>query len=343
MKNYQMMAEYLFFKKYISEIHPSGIISYVADTYDYWSVIDKIAPSLKEVIENRKPNVLGQAKVVFRPDSGDPVEVICGKNYIDIDLHISTQVQRLQDMIKTDQDKIEYAIETVQDIFESTLKHGEYGGGEWSEIIKIGDKYYTITVIPEWNRHDKRYYYVDGWEESKVEEFIPDTEFMGSVETLWKHFGGTVNEQGFKVLNEKVGLIYGDSITLQRCEEILLRLMRKGFASCNVVFGIGSYTYQYNTRDTFGMAMKATNVVINGESKAIFKDPKTDSGTKKSAKGYLRVEYENDKYVLYDEQTKEQEEQGELAVVFKDGCVYNTASLEAIRNRVDENVLRELI
>ena len=57
----------------------------------------------------------------------------------------------------------------------------------------------------------------------------------------------------------------------------------------NVVFGIGSFKYQHQTRDTFGFAMKATNVTIDGEDVAIFKSPKTDSGVKKSARGRLVV------------------------------------------------------
>ena len=64
----------------------------------------------------------------------------------------------------------------------------------------------------------------------------------------------------------------------------------KGFASTNVVLGIGSFTYQYNTRDTFGFAMKATYGEVNGEGRAIFKDPITDDGTKKSAKGLMKIE-----------------------------------------------------
>ena len=91
------------------------------------------------------------------------------------------------------------------------------------------------------------------------------------------------------MLDPHVGLIYGDSITLARADEILRRLEAKGFASANVVFGVGSFTYQYNTRDTFGFAMKAT---WGGErrGRALFKEPKTDNGLKRSARGLLRVE-----------------------------------------------------
>lgn len=113
---------------------------------------------------------------------------------------------------------------------------------------------------------------------------------MGAVEVLDMIFGSTVNEAGYKVLNQRVGLIYGDSITLDRAQQIMIRLAKKGYASSNVVFGIGSYTYQYLTRDSFGFAIKATAGTVNGEFREIQKDPVTDSGTKKSACGYIRVE-----------------------------------------------------
>jgi nicotinamide phosphoribosyltransferase len=137
------------------------------------------------------------------------------------------------------------------------------------------------------------------------------------------------------VLDEHIGLIYGDSITIDRCEEIMARLEAKGFASCNVVLGIGSYTYQYVTRDTFGFAMKATYGEVNGEGREIFKDPATDSGTKKSARGLLRVEEEGGEYVLYDQQTGVQEACGSLLTVFLDGELLNETTLEEIRGRLD--------
>lgn len=66
----------------------------------------------------------------------------------------------------------------------------------------------------------------------------------------------------------------------------------------------------------------------------IFKDPKTDSGTKKSAKGLLRVEYEDGRFVLYDEQTEDQERQGLLTVVYQDGVFSETQAFEEIRSRM---------
>src|SRR5690606_2966258 len=112
-------------------------------------------------------------------------------------------------------------------------------------------------------------------------------------ELLWDTFGGTVNAKGYKELIPQIGAIYGDSITIDRATQICERLKEKGFASTNVVLGIGSYTYQYNTRDTFGFAMKTTYGEVDSVGREIFKDPVTDDGTKKSAKGLIKIISEN--------------------------------------------------
>jgi len=147
----------------------------------------------------------------------------------------------------------------------------------------------------------------EDFEAAKIDlSFLPTPANYGVVELLWNIFGGTVNAQGYKVLDPHIGAIYGDSITYDRAEQVVQRLAAKGFASTNVVFGVGSYSYQGVTRDTYMTAIKATWVQINGEGKAIFKDPVTDNGTKKSAKGRLAVAWglnavtgEND-YILVD-------------------------------------------
>jgi nicotinamide phosphoribosyltransferase len=114
----------------------------------------------------------------------------------------------------------------------------------------------------------------------------------GTMQILWEIFGGRVNEKGYKQLDPHIGVIYGDSITLDRAETILARLQNMGFASTNIVLGIGSYTYQYVTRDTFGHAMKATYGIVKGDPMELCKDPVTDGGVKKSAKGLLRVNHD---------------------------------------------------
>lgn len=169
-------------------------------------------------------------------------------------------------------------------------------------------------------------------------------ENKGVIELLWETFGGSVNEQGYKVLDPHIGTIYGDSITIERAEDICKRLEAKGFASTNVILGVGSFTYQFNTRDTFGFAMKATYVEVteddnpfNAEGREIFKDPITDDGTKKSAKGLLKVEKDGEdfNYILKDGVSWVDESQGFLQTIFEDGKFLNQTTLTEIRNKLN--------
>jgi nicotinamide phosphoribosyltransferase len=233
------------------ETYPTGILSIVSDTWDLWKVCTEHIVTLKEEILAR------DGKVVIRPDSGDPVDIICGEQVISRDYR----------------DVVENA--------QLDLTHPKY---------------------------------------------------KGVIELLWDAFGGTINEQGYKVLDPHIGAIYGDSITIDRANEICARLETKGFASTNVVLGIGSFTYQYNTRDTFGFAMKATYVEVNGEGREIFKDPITDDGTKKSATGLLCVTKHNENgYMLVDKVSWPNEANGELQTIYKDGEFYNATTLSQIR------------
>ena len=248
-------GEFETFKRLITEVYPSGILSIVSDTFDLWKVLTEYLPALKTEILNRQKDALGNAKVVIRPDSGDPVDIICGKE------------------------------------------------------------------MKQWTQKNSPY------------------EEKGVYELLWDTFGGTV-VNGYKVLNPCVGTIYGDSITLDRAKQICEKLIAKGFAPM-MVFGIGSYTYQYNTRDTFGLAMKATYIEVDGKGIEIFKDPITDDGTKKSAKGLLYVQKNsfNGDYELVDKVDWQLESQGELKTVFKDGKLLIETSLQEVRDRLKEEVL----
>lgn len=317
------MSELLFLKRYITELYPTGVASYVSDTFDFFRVINEIAPALKNEIMSRQPDALGLNKVVFRPDSGNPVEILCGINYFIAD-------------------DIEEATDYAEELFGNEQEHGECGEDEASYIFKVEDKFYEITVYPEWNRYDKQYYYIDGFQEAKVKPVELTPQQKGAVEVLWDHFDGTTTDKGYKLLDAHVGLIYGDSITLERAEEILRRLEEKGFASGNVVFGIGSYTYQYLTRDSFGFAMKATYQEVDGVGIELYKDPATDSGTKKSAKGLLCVKKLLGEYILHDQVDWAKEQTGELRTVFKDGKLYVDDSIDVIRQRVEKNLTQVL-
>lgn len=162
----------------------------------------------------------------------------------------------------------------------------------------------------------------------------------GLIEALWDIFGGTVSDKGFKLLDSHIGAIYGDSITLERATQITDRLEAKGFASTNVVFGIGSYTYQYNTRDTLGFAVKATYAQVDGNERLLFKDPKTDDGTKRSQRGRVVVlkRTESNELFYVDELINATHEAYAsidlLEPVFEDGILLRDQSLREIRDHL---------
>ena len=287
----QLVAERKFILEAITKKVPRGIISLVCDSFDFWGVISIVAPSLKEEILARQPDANGLAKVVFRPDSGDPVDVICGVEIFTM-AEISTMIHEEQSVIG---------------------KH-----------VRMGEEIFVISMERE------------GYNYTPVKLTV---EQRGAIEVLWETFGGTYTELGYKVLHERVGLIYGDSITVERTQEIMRRLMKKGFASCNWVLGIGSYTYQHNTRDTFGFAVKATAIQVEDVFVELFKAPKTEGTTaKKSAMGFLKVERAaNGDYVLLQNQTFGIDEidtaSGELKPVYKNGTFPNEVTFAQVRER----------
>jgi nicotinamide phosphoribosyltransferase len=155
----------------------------------------------------------------------------------------------------------------------------------------------------------------------------------GVVQSLWDIFGGTTNDKGFKTLDTHIGVIYGDAMNYTRVDTILRRLAEQGFAANNVVYGFGSYNYTYVTRDTYGFALKSTAVIVDGEYRAIWKDPKTDNGTKKSQKGFVVV---NPDLTYTDKLTPQEyaEHKNALQVVFKDGTSQNAQTFKEIRERL---------
>lgn len=161
----------------------------------------------------------------------------------------------------------------------------------------------------------------------------------GAYYMLGKIFGWNTTSKDYRYPSTKVGLLYGDSITLERQKQIYLRLENAHMAACNLVLGVGSYSYQYASRDSLGFAIKATACVVNGELKEIFKHPKTDDGTKNSLKGLIAV-YKclDGKYTATDQVSIEEEKEGCLETVFEDGILKKEYSLEEIRQRIDHGL-----
>lgn len=263
--------------KRILDLYPTGIVSLVSDSFDLWKVCTDFITELKEQILSRN------GKLVIRPDSGDPVDIICGLNT---------------------------------------------KPGTWSK-----------------EENGKFFHSENGFQGFVSQYEVFKGPYKGVIELLWDVFGGTINEQGYKVLDPHIGAILGDGVTLERAEMICKRLKSKGFASTNIVLGIGSYSMGYCTRDNQGSAMKATYVELDTPnsdggmekiSRDIFKDPITDDGLKKSATGLLKVINESDKYILLDKQTWEEEKGGVLQTIYEDGKFYNQTTLTQIRERINK-------
>jgi nicotinamide phosphoribosyltransferase len=237
--------EFRTYERLVTELYPSGLVSIVSDTWDLWRVLDDYLPRLRERILAR------DGKVVIRPDSGDPVDILAG------------------------------------------TQQSDHTRGE-----------------------------------------------RGVVESLWDTFGGTETSKGYRVLDPHIGVIYGDQISLSSAKHILERLKSKGFASTNVVFGIGSHTYQRTNRDTFGHAFKSTAVTVDGVEKAIFKDPVTDlSRMKRSQRGRVAVTALGADFSSVDGLTSgDRVLDDELRLVFQDGEVFHVENLSQIRARLLSNL-----
>jgi nicotinamide phosphoribosyltransferase len=231
----------------ILDAFPTGIVSAVSDGYDFFKVITEVLPKLHKRIMGR------DGKLVIRPDSGDPVDIITG-----------------------------------------TLHGAER----------------ALTA--------------------KLRELTPEEK--GLAVLLDEQFGHTVNCNGYRELDPHVGMIYGDSISLRNAPEMFARLEALGYASTNIVLGIGSYSYQLITRDSLASACKSTFAVVNGFDVNIQKDPKTGSG-KKSAKGRIVV-FRNAAGELeqYDEATESQvENESLLETVWENGVFVKHQSFADVR------------
>lgn len=311
-------AEVAFLNDYLDNIGP---ISYVMDSYDYFGMLEYGLPLVKDKIMAREGGPF-----VVRPDSGTPIDIICGTaNIFEIGYGAETE-EHAKGWIR------DYVSEKVQE----ETAHGEPGPCEVSGMARWQGHVYRYTVAIEWNRHDKQFYYMDGTNVTQFEQTALTVEEIGTVQHLWNLFGGTVNSKGFKVLDPHIRMIYGDSITIQRFEAILQRLMEMGFSAENIVVGVGSYSIQHITRDSLGFAMKLTYGEVNGLKVDVYKEPKTDSG-KNSAKGWLSVEFdEAGEYIPVE--GKPVGYNGVLSCVYNDSQVLSKATLVSLRTNLTESL-----
>lgn len=238
------------FRRLIQDIYPNGVVSVVSDTWDLWKVLTEYVPNLKDVILNRGASGSIPARLVIRPDSGDPVKIMTG-------------------------------------------------------------------------------------DDSKP---FDTPEGAGVLNLLARALGVTTNAAGYDLI-KKAGAIYGDSITPERAEQICERAVKHGYSPFNFVLGIGSFTYEFVTRDVYGFAMKATAVVRDGKLIDIFKKPVTDTGLKNSLKGIpavYRTEDSTDEKPIYfatDGNQPEALDNCEFLKVFEDGRLLVDHNFDDIRKR----------
>ena len=311
-------------KRALTEIYPNDNFSFLTDSYDHDNFLLNVVPACKDEI------LAHNGTVLFRGDSGDPVEIIAGKK-----IHAAL----------LDEDELNDLRYWFRDwAYDQDIEYEE------THYFNINGTYYKVRFNAEYIKErggysDSNYYFLDDYDIT-WEEVEPSLELLGMVWYLDQIFGSTLNSKAYKVLNSHVKAIYGDSMTPSRVKEAYERLAAQGYAINNVVFGVGSFSFMCledefgrmnpYTRDTFGYAIKATY----GEDKVgapvmIFKQPKGASW-KKSPKGCIVVAADGQSYT--DEHTFEEAHgpaaENLLELVFRDGKMIKETSLAEIRNRM---------
>lgn len=311
-------------KRALTEIYPNDNFSFLTDSYDHDNFLLNVVPACKDEI------LAHNGTVLFRGDSGDPVEIIAGKK-----IHAAL----------LDEDELNDLHYWFRDwAYDQDIEYEE------THYFNINGTYYKVRFNAEYIKErggysDSNYYFLDDYDIT-WEEVEPSLELLGMVWYLDQIFGSTLNSKAYKVLNSHVKAIYGDSMTPSRVKEAYERLAAQGYAINNVIFGVGSFSFMCledetgrmnpYTRDTFGYAIKATY----GEDKTgapvmIYKQPKA-LAWKKSPKGCIVVAADGQSYT--DEHTFEEAHgpaaENLLELVFRDGKMIKETSLAEIRNRM---------
>jgi nicotinamide phosphoribosyltransferase len=155
---------------------------------------------------------------------------------------------------------------------------------------------------------------------------------------LDKHFGHTVNDKGYKVLNN-VRVLQGDGINHASIRSILYTITLAGYSADNLVFGQGGMLLQTVNRDDFRFAMKCSAALVDGKWVEVFKDPITDPG-KTSKKGRLKlVEWTSSKdgvitksfETINDKHEAYADDRDVLETVFENGVLVRDMTFDEVR------------
>ena len=357
--------EETFLKKLFSELYPTGAVSVVMDTYDYWANLQRCGISnffdgadceLSELKEHNVVNFYGLGVMEFVREASKEEEVSS-------DYEVMTQYDKRFIFKKLSLEEVLKHGGNLKDIILSrpgtVFFRGDSGDpvdiicGEAVGVYKSLVERQCVRGVAEDTIfvEDEQCWY--RWESGQWNRYeLEPVQSLGTVGILAEMFGCTTNDAGYKVLDSHVRAIYGDSITPNRAEQMYQRLAQKGFAACNVALGAGSFSTQCAetpdgsllpfTRDSYGIAVKATWCAdeTKGEERQLFKNPKTDTGKfKKSQKGLIYVTEENGEIVAYDGYTTDTipKNGNLLQPIFRDGKMLKETTLAEIRNRLHEN------
>jgi nicotinamide phosphoribosyltransferase len=125
----------------------------------------------------------------------------------------------------------------------------------------------------------------------------PDTGFPPEVSTeiinmLWDSYGGTINDNGYKVLDPHIKIIYGDGIDGEMISRILHDVVTiHKFAPSNIIFGSGGAILQKHNRDTLRFAIKCSAIKRNNQWIDVCKT--TEGKQSKAGRFDLPLVYEN--------------------------------------------------
>lgn len=293
-------AEEKFFKKYITEIYPSGLVGYVADSFDFYKFVYEILPKYKDDIEAR------DGKVVIRPDSfDDPIEGVLG----DTETPFFLTMGEMQHEFDVNPEFVNWMMQddAVVRVFDEyvCVDKDDYGNF-------IG--FMTEKATPE----------ETGTLPKLLKEFGYTINDAGYAELNPKI--GIIYGDGFSL--ERTKRMFG-----------LMEEMGIATSNIVVGLG-ASMAYGWVSRDTLGIAYKATSFSTVKDGKRVdvdvFKDPK---GAKKtSAKGRFVAIKENGLWKMRDGASVEESETEDMMItLFKDG-ILNEVTFSEIRNNISKNI-----
>ncbi len=210
-------------------------------------------------------------------------------------------------------------------------------------VACVSDSYDIFEACKAWSSEPLRSRVLarEGTLVIRPDSGTPTAVLVDCLNILCEGFGYETNDKGYKVLPEQVRVIQGDGIDPEMQERILNHLKYHKFSADNLAMGSGGGLLQKMNRDTSKYAFKASEVVVNGETRPVFKDPITDPG-KRSKQGKLMLLKNEEGFfthtegILSDNHTFVVDERGSfdhLVEVFRDGDILKSYTFDEVRER----------